>query len=282
MANAKYRVPFPPNEPVKNYAPGSPEREELKATLAKLKGQQIEIPLIIGGKEVRTGKIGHCVIPHDHQQAIATYHQAGKKEVQMATIIEKAQTLISANLHGILDKALQANSLAVLDEYIRQAQDNLDDLEDAAATVGGQVKTLKRKTEEFPHFDIFNKRNWGLIIYDEVHLLPAPVFRITAEIQACRRLGLTATLVREDHKEDDVFSLIGPKRFDVPWKELEKQGWIATAECIEIRVPLPDSLRMHYATADGRAQFRIASENPLKIEVARSLINDTRPCTVAH
>jgi len=132
----------------------------------------------------------------------------------------------------------------------------------------------KRKTEEFPHFDIFNKRNWGLIIYDEVHLLPAPVFRITAEIQACRRLGLTATLVREDHKEDDVFSLIGPKRFDVPWKELEKQGWIATAECIEIRVPLPDSLRMHYATADGRAQFRIASENPLKIEVARSIIND--------
>jgi len=132
----------------------------------------------------------------------------------------------------------------------------------------------RRKTEIFPHFEIFNKRNWGIIIYDEVHLLPAPVFRITAEIQACRRLGLTATLVREDHKEDDVFSLIGPKRYDVPWKVLEKQGWIATAECIEVRLPLPAELRMKYATADGRAKFRVASENPLKIDVARRIIED--------
>jgi DNA excision repair protein ERCC-3 len=105
-----------------------------------------------------------------------------------------------------------------------------------------QILTYRRrKNEGFPHFEIFNAMNWGLIIYDEVHLLPAPVFRITAEIQSRRRLGLTATLVREDKKEDDVFSLIGPKRYDVPWKVLEKQGWIATAACTEVRVALPDS-----------------------------------------
>src|SRR5205085_10649110 len=90
-----------------------------------------------------------------------------------------------------------------------------------------------RRSADFPHFGIFDERDWGLIIYDEVHLLPAPVFRITAEIQARRRLGLTATLVREDGRETDVFTLIGPKKYDVPWRELEKQGWIATAECHE-------------------------------------------------
>jgi DNA excision repair protein ERCC-3 len=130
----------------------------------------------------------------------------------------------------------------------------------------------KRKGDDFPHFGLFNARKWGLILYDEVHLLPAPVFRVTAEIQACRRLGLTATLVREDHKEDDVFSLIGPKRYDVPWKVLEKQGWIATARCTEIRVPLRDDLRMSYALAGGREKFRTASENPAKLGLVRRLL----------
>jgi len=102
----------------------------------------------------------------------------------------------------------------------------------------------KRKGSPFPHFALFNAHNWGLIIYDEVHLLPAPVFRITSEIQARRRLGLTATLVREDEKEEDVFALIGPKKYDVPWKDLERQGWIAAAECHEIRIPLPDDLEI--------------------------------------
>ena len=136
-----------------------------------------------------------------------------------------------------------------------------------------QILTYRRrKSEPFPHFRIFNARNWGLILYDEVHLLPAPVFRITAEIQSCRRLGLTATLVREDKKEDDVFSLIGPKRYDVPWKVLEKQGWIATAECTEIRVPLPDDLRMAYALANARDKFRMASENPRKLHLVHELL----------
>ncbi len=136
-----------------------------------------------------------------------------------------------------------------------------------------QILTYRRKKdEEFVHMNLFNLQSWGLIIYDEVHLLPAPVFRAVAEIQGKRRLGLTATLVREDNKEDDVFSLIGPKKFDVPWKVLEKQGWIAKALCTEIRIPLPDADRLKYAVADAKAKFRIASENPAKIDMVSHLI----------
>ncbi|MEA3345794.1 MAG: DNA repair helicase XPB [Chloroflexota bacterium] len=126
--------------------------------------------------------------------------------------------------------------------------------------------------EEFPHFQLFNERNWGLIVYDEVHLLPAPVFRITAELQARRRLGLTATLVREDGREEDVFSLIGPKKYDVPWKDLERQGWIAAAEVTEIRIPMPRDLRMDYAVADRRHKYRFAAENPRKFDVLDQLL----------
>ena len=129
-----------------------------------------------------------------------------------------------------------------------------------------------RREQSFPHFRLFRERNWGLIIYDEVHLLPAPVFRITAEIQAVRRLGLTATLVREDGREEDVFALVGPKRYDVPWKELEAKGWIAEARCVEIRVSLPKRHDISYAVADKRRKFRIASENPLKLPIVEQLI----------
>ena len=126
---------------------------------------------------------------------------------------------------------------------------------------------------EFPHFDLFTRHDWGLIVYDEVHLLPAPVFRVTAEIQARRRLGLTATLVREDGRETDVFSLIGPKKFDVPWKDLEAQGWIATAECTEVRMPLAPEERMAYTLVDdNRIKYRIAAENPLKMDALEVLL----------
>jgi DNA excision repair protein ERCC-3 len=128
------------------------------------------------------------------------------------------------------------------------------------------------KTEEFPHFKIFDQRDWGLIIYDEVHLLPAPVFRVTAHIQARRRLGLTATLVREDGREADVFSLIGPKKYDVPWRELETRGWIAEATCAEVRVAMPEPLRMDYAVAEWRDKYRIASENPAKDDMVAALL----------
>ncbi len=133
------------------------------------------------------------------------------------------------------------------------------------------------KTEDFPHFGLFEERDWGLIVYDEVHLLPAPVFRVTATIQARRRLGLTATLIREDGREGDVFSLIGPKKYDVPWRELETKGWIASASCSEIRVALPDDkTRMEYAVADHRAKYRIASENEAKDEVVAELLDRYR------
>ncbi|MBP8002253.1 MAG: DEAD/DEAH box helicase [Chloroflexi bacterium] len=126
--------------------------------------------------------------------------------------------------------------------------------------------------EAFPHFGLFDERNWGLIIYDEVHLLPAPVFSITAELQARRRLGLTATLVREDEREEDVFSLIGPKKYDVPWKDLERQGWIATADVVEVRMPLDDDLRLIYATSEPREKYRVAAENPRKMHVLDKLL----------
>ena len=125
--------------------------------------------------------------------------------------------------------------------------------------------------DDFPHFSLFTGYDWGLIIYDEVHLLPAPVFRITAEIQARRRLGLTATLVREDGREADVFSLIGPKKYDVPWRELERQGWIATAECHEIRTGMTEDEQLNYAVSDEREKYRIAAESPEKFNVVRFL-----------
>jgi DNA excision repair protein ERCC-3 len=140
-----------------------------------------------------------------------------------------------------------------------------------------QILTWRADREgEFPHLELFCARSWGLIIYDEVHLLPAPVFRATAELQARRRLGLTATLVREDGREGDVFALIGPKRFDVLWKDLERQAWIASATCVEERVPMSAERRMEYALADRRSQFRIAAENPAKMDRLRRLLDQHR------
>ncbi len=136
-----------------------------------------------------------------------------------------------------------------------------------------QMLTWRRsKEDEFLHFGLFDQEDWGLVIYDEVHLLPAPVFRTVAHIQAKRRLGLTATLVREDGHEGDVFALIGPKRFDMPWKDLEHQGWIASARCTEIRIDLPDDLRLEYAVAGDREKYRVAATNPVKADVAEAVI----------
>jgi DNA excision repair protein ERCC-3 len=137
-----------------------------------------------------------------------------------------------------------------------------------------QILTHRRsRTGEFTHLGLFDERDWGLIIYDEVHLLPAPVFQITAGLQARRRLGLTATLVREDGREDDVFALIGPKKADVPWKVLERQGWIAQAACTEVRVRMADDLRMEYAVAPERERFRVAAENRAKTAVVRDILS---------
>ena len=120
----------------------------------------------------------------------------------------------------------------------------------------------------FPHLELLSAEDWGLIVYDEVHLLPAPVFRMTAEIQSRRRLGLTATLVREDGREGDVFSLIGPKRYDAPWRDIEAQGWIAPANCIEVRVTLTDEERMAYALAEPEDRYRVGATARSKLAVA--------------
>ncbi|EMT54828.1 ATP-dependent helicase [Brevibacillus borstelensis AK1] len=137
-----------------------------------------------------------------------------------------------------------------------------------------QILTYRPDAEsDFPHMELFSKRDWGLIIYDEVHLLPAPVFRVTSGIQATRRLGLTATLVREDGREEDVFTLIGPKKYEMPWKVLEEQGWIAGATCQEIRLPFEAKWREAYAHAGARQKFRIAAENPRKLDVVRKLLD---------
>ena len=137
-----------------------------------------------------------------------------------------------------------------------------------------RTKSLDKEETEpvYPHFSIFSENNWGLVIYDEVHMLPAPVFRITAELQSIYRLGLTATLIREDGREDEVFSLVGPKRFDTPWAELTQKGFIAKAYCHEVRIPLPHTLELEYALAPKKEKYRIASQNPLKIKVADAIL----------
>jgi len=202
---------------------------------------------------------------------------AGKTVVGMAIMdLLKTSTLILstnvAAVHQWIDELLDKTTLTR--EEIGEYTGDKKDLK--PITIGTyQILTWRPAKEgDFPHFRIFRERNWGLIIYDEVHLLPAPVFRVTAEIQAVRRLGLTATLVREDGREEDVFSLVGPKRYDVPWKEMEAKGWIAEANCYEIRVDLPAELRVPYATADKRQKFRIAAENPIKIEITKELIEN--------
>ena len=156
----------------------------------------------------------------------------------------------------------------VIGEYTGHAKD----IRPVTISTYNMLTWRSDRTDKFAHLELFDQRDWGLIIYDEVHLLPAPVFQVTAGLQARRRLGLTATLVREDGREDDVFALIGPKKVDVPWKEMERQGWIASARCHEVRVGMTERLRMDYAVAKPRDKFRIAAENPLKKDMVRQIL----------
>ncbi|MBQ9622088.1 MAG: DEAD/DEAH box helicase, partial [Treponema sp.] len=177
-------------------------------------------------------------------------------------------------------------NISAVHQWIDELIDKTNLTRDDIAEYTGENKTIKpvtvatyqiltwrpEKDGPYPHFSLFRKRNWGLIVYDEVHTLPAPVFRVAAEIQAVRRVGLTATLVREDGCEGHVFSLVGPKRYDVPWKDLESTGFIATAECIEVRIDLGEEKEIEYAVADLRKKHRIASENPKKPEFVKTLV----------
>jgi DNA excision repair protein ERCC-3 len=198
------------------------------------------------------------------------------------------KTIVGIAAMGLMQKStlVLTTSITAVKQWHREILERTDLSEAMVAEYTGESKDIAPvtlatyqiithrpdKDGEFPHFKLFDQRDWGLVIYDEVHLLPAPVFRVTAQIQARRRLGLTATLVREDGREADVFSLIGPKKYDVPWRELESRGWIAEAACTEIRVALPDSLRMEYAVAEWRNKYRLASENPAKDEVVARLL----------
>lgn len=177
-------------------------------------------------------------------------------------------------------------NISAVHQWIDELLDKTNLTADQIAEYSGESKTIKQvtvatyqvltwrpdKEGPYPHFSIFHERPWGLIIYDEVHMLPAPVFRVVAELQAVRRVGLTATLVREDGCEGYVFSLVGPKRYDVPWKELERDRWIATAECVEVRIDLPTAQEIDYAVAGTREKHKIASMNPDKLPVVRKII----------
>ena len=198
------------------------------------------------------------------------------------------KTIVGIAAMAMMQKStlILTTSSTAVKQWIREIIDKTDLGDQDVKEYSGEVKEIgpvtvatyqiithrPDKKEDFPHFKIFDQRDWGLIIYDEVHLLPAPVFRVTAQIQARRRLGLTATLIREDGREGDVFSLIGPKKYDVPWRDLETRGWIAEASCTEVRVALPDDLRMEYAVAEWRNKYRLASENPAKEEIVARLL----------
>lgn len=200
---------------------------------------------------------------------------AGKTIVGMTvmTLLQTSTLILTTNVAAVHQWIAELLDKTDLDpsEIGEYTGENKSVLPVTVATY--QVLTWRpSKDAPFPHFKIFSERAWGLIIYDEVHLLPAPVFRVTAELQTVRRVGLTATLVREDGCEGDVFSLVGPKRYDIPWKDLEGQGWIATARCTEIRVEIDPSMEIEYAVATQRQKYRIASENPAKLEVIKELL----------
>lgn len=204
---------------------------------------------------------------------------AGKTIVGIATMAATScQTLILAT------------GISSVRQWIDEILDKTELTEDDVGEYSGAAKEIRPVTvttyqilthrpsrdAPFTHLGLFSANDWGLIVYDEVHLLPAPVFRITADIQARRRLGLTATLVREDGREGDVFSLIGPKRYDVPWRELERKGFVAEAHCVEIRVPLADDLLLRYEGAETRHKIRLAAENPVKLELVAELLERHR------
>jgi len=228
----------------------------------------------------------------DYQQnAVDIFHAGGGVKGGSGVVVMPCgagKTIIGIGTMACLDTStlIITTSTTALRQWREELIDKTSVTEDDVGEYSGFAKDIapitittyqmlthrKSKQENFEHFELFNKRKWGLIVYDEVHVLPAPVFMVTAQIQATRRLGLTATLVREDGKEEDVFALIGPKRADVPWKVLEDSGWIAPAICREVRLTLPEELKMEYAIANNRDKFRIASENSEKLKVVEKLL----------
>ena len=230
----------------------------------------------------------------DYQRkAVEVFHAGGSKYGGSGVIVlpcGAGKTIVGIGvmqLVGAYTLILVTNTLSIR-QWKNEILDKTDIPEEDIGEYSGEKKEIKpitiatynivthrkKKGGDFTHYHLFSAANWGLIIYDEVHLLPAPVFRLTSELQAKRRLGLTATLVREDGLEEDVFSLIGPQKYDVPWKELEKQSWIANAKCIEIRVDMDEELRAQYSVSDDREKYRLASENPAKLDVIKVIMEE--------
>ncbi|ALS21538.1 DNA repair helicase XPB [Paenibacillus naphthalenovorans] len=228
----------------------------------------------------------------DYQQsAVESFYREGSAQGGSGVLVlpcGAGKTVIGIAAMGRLNCAtliLTSNSTSVR-QWKREILEKTDVTEEMVGEYTGQHKEVKpitiatyqiltyRKSKDdlFVHMDLFNKRDWGLIVYDEVHLLPAPVFRVTADIQATRRLGLTATLIREDGREEDVFSLVGPKRYEMPWKDLETKGWIASVECIEVRVPMPPAEMDVYRTEGARQKMKCASVNSAKQAVVEELL----------
>lgn len=232
-------------------------------------------------------------VPRDYQiTATSSLLGNGKNGTGFGTIVLPCGS--GKTIVGILTMlSLQTKTLilcpnvASVHQWIRELEDKTSLTSSDIAEYSGEKKDIKSVTictyqvltwrknkadSEYPHFSIFKEQNWGLIIYDEVHMLPAPVFRITAELQAIHREGLTATLIREDGREEEVFSLVGPKRYDTPWVELAEKGFIAKAYCHEIRIKLPEELEVKYALASKKDKYKIAATNPVKMIVAKKLL----------
>ena len=237
---------------------------------------------------------GKSFVMRDYQKkSVEVFHANGSREGGSGVIVlpcGAGKTIVGIGVMQIVGAEtliLVTNTLSVR-QWTNEILDKTDISPDDIGEYSGEKKEIKpitiatyniithrkKKGGDFTHFNIFSHNNWGLIIYDEVHLLPAPVFRLTSELQAKRRLGLTATLVREDGLEEDVFSLIGPKKYDVPWKELEKMSWIANAKCVEIRCNMDEELRLKYSLADDREKYRLASENPDKMTVIKMITEE--------
>jgi DNA excision repair protein ERCC-3 len=259
-----------PAEDLAGYTHGQPLRFALRATtrsderFALRAYQQSAVEAFYAGG-TSSGGAGVVVLPCGAGKTMVGI--GAMAAVQRATLILTPNTIaVRQWIAELLDKT------TLTPDQVGEYTGERKDIRPITVTTYQILTYRPSEGSEFPHFGLVTGHDWGLIVYDEVHLLPAPVFRLTAEIQARRRLGLTATLVREDGREADVFGLIGPKRFDVPWRELERQGWIATATCHELRVALPESQRLDYAVAEEREKYRMAAENPVKTQLVRALV----------
>lgn len=247
-----------PAEDLAGYVDGEAHRIELQQDDWELRGYQKEAAEIF-----HAGGSGVVVLPCG----------AGKTIVGAAAMaLTGATTLIlvtnTVSVHQWKAELLRRTSLTE-DEIGEYSGTRKEIRPITIATY--QVMAARRKGT-YTHLELFDARDWGLVVYDEVHLLPAPIFRMTADLQARRRLGLTATLVREDGREGDVFSLIGPKRYDAPWKDMENQGWIAPADCVEVRVDLSESERLAYATAEPEDRYRFCASSDAKTRAVRALV----------